>query len=221
MNRRISYLALFVSLAVALPARAQQVTNLPGGTEQSVGVEAGFDSAFIVRGTYTHELKGVLPDAVVYARFTWPVASPDIADFAVDAGLAATVIGTQRWKVQLLLGPVIRNTSNDLFNATALGFRSGMLAGYRSDTWGLMAELGYEQILATYLRNSDLYKEKVYSDARDGWYSLTGGTFQLGLRGGGRIGRVELHGSLGVMTTEELKPLTPPYYGTLGTEYAF
>lgn len=221
MNRRISCVALLVSLTAALPAFAQQVTNLPRGTEQSAGIEAGFESAFIVRGTYAHELPGFLRDAQVYARFSWPVANPDLADFAVDAGITATVLGTDRWKVELLLGPVLRNTSSELFDATAVGLRSGLLAGYRSDSWGLLAELGYEQILTAHIAHSDRYKNEVYGGARDGWYSLSGGTFQLGLRGGGRIGRVELSGDVGVMTSEALKPLTPPFFATVGTAYAF
>lgn len=221
MCKRTSFLALFVSLAVAAPAHAQSITNLPAGTEQAVGVEAGLESSFIARGTYQHELPGFLRDGMVYARFTMPFAEPDFSDFAIDAGVGATALGSDEWKVQLLLGPVLRNTSNRLFSASGLGFRSSLLAGYRSDGWGLMAELGYEQILATHLRHSDLYKELAYADAKDGWYSITGGTFQLGLRGGGRIGRVELYGTVGAMTTTELQPMTPPMYLTVGSAYAF
>ena len=221
MNWQISSLTLLVSLAAAVSAHAQPVTNLPEGTEQSVGVEAGLESAFITRAIYTHEIPDFLRDATVYARFTWPVAEPDFADFAIDAGLSATALGSERWKLQLLLGPVVRNTSNDLFSATAAGFRSGMLAGYRSDTWGLMAEVGYEQILGTYLQHSDLYKDRFYAGAKDGWYSITGGTVQLGLRGGARIRRFELQGALGVMATDRLKPLEPPVYATVGASFAF
>jgi hypothetical protein len=197
------------------------VTNLPAGTEQSVSLEAGLESAFITRATYAHAIPRFLKDATVYARFTWPFVTPDLKDFAIDAGLSATVIGSERWKVQLLLGPVLRNTSNDVFSATAMGLRSGLLAGYRSDGWGLMTELGYEQILATHLSHTDLYRDTFYAEAKDGWYAITGGTWQLGLRGGGRLGRVELFGAVGVMTTDQLKPLTPPFYATIGSSYAF
>jgi hypothetical protein len=221
MNRRISCLTLLVSLAVAPAARAQQVTNLPRGTEQTVGVEAGLDSAFIVRGTYAHALPGFLRDAAVYARFTLPFAEADFGDFSVDAGVIATVAGSDRWKLQLLFGPELRQTSNDAFSATALGFRSGMLAGYRSDTWGLMAELGYEQVLATHISHSALYRDTVYAGAKDGWYAITGGTFTAGLRGGGRVGRVELYGALGVMTSTGLELLVPPAYAVVGSTYAF
>jgi hypothetical protein len=221
MKRRISCLALFVSLAAALPARAQQVTNLPAGTQQSVGIEGGLESAFIARGTYVHSIPGLLRDATVYARFTWPFASPDLADFAIDAGIGATVVGSGNWKVELLLGPVVRNTSNQLFSATAVGLRSELLAGFRSDRWGLLADVGYEQILATELRHSDLYKDTIYAGAKDGWYSITGGTFQFGLRGGGRVGRVELYGAAGAITTDQVKLQLPPFYATLGSAYAF
>src|SRR5262245_45068681 len=142
MNTRTTCFTLLVSLlTAALPARAQQVTNLPKGTQQSVALEAGFDSSFIARATYQHAVPGFLKDATVYGRFTLPVVEPDLEDFAADMGVSATAIGNDRWKLHLLLGPVLRNTSNLLFSGTALGLRSGLLAGYRSDGWGLMAEV--------------------------------------------------------------------------------
>jgi hypothetical protein len=219
MTKGISVLAVVVCVAASTPANAQQVTNLPKGTDQVAGVEAGLDSAFIARASYAHQL-GFLRDAMVYARITWPFVKPDLADLAVDAGLTATVVGSEQWKVQALLGPVVRSTANSVFSGTALGIRSGILAGYRSDSWGLLADLEYEQMLAAHLTQSAKYKA-YYPDAKDGWYSITGGTFQAGLRGGGRIGRVELFGTLGAMMTDRLKSGTPPLYATIGSTYAF
>src|SRR5262249_39450785 len=155
-------------------------TNLPTGMHQSAGVEAGLESAFMVRANYVHDLPGFLRDATVYGRFTLPVVEPDLGDFAVDAGLSATVLGDDRWRLMLLLGPELRNTSNDGFDATAIGFRSGMLAGYRSDRWGLMLDLEYEKVLATHIEHSALYRNTFFADAKDGWYAITGGTFMAG-----------------------------------------
>jgi hypothetical protein len=84
-----------------------------------------------------------------------------------------------------------------------------------------LAEIGYDKMLATHLDHSSLYRNLVYSGAKDGWYSSTGGTLQAGLRGGVRFGRVELSLSAGLLVSEGLNPVTPPFYGTLGSSYSF
>ena len=42
-----------------------------------------------------------------------------------------------------------------------------------------------------------------------------------GLRGGGRLGSVELFASAGLQATDHLKPGFPPYYATVGSTYTF
>jgi hypothetical protein len=220
-----SMFALAVCLAglcllATRPAHAQEVTNLK--RQQSLGLDAGLESAVFTRATYMHRLdvSWLGNDSRLYARFTLPVAAPDFADVAVDAGVRTRLVG-ETWNVQLMLGPVLRNTDNTQFAATAFGVRALFLPGYQTDTWGLMADLGVEQILATHMSQSSLYTHTFYSGAKSGWYAITGGTLHVGLRGGGRIGRLELSASAGVASDERLQPLMPPFYAMVGTAYAF
>jgi hypothetical protein len=207
-------------LAATRPAHAQEVTNLR--RRQSLALEAGLESAVVARVTYMHRLDAswLGKDSRLYARFALPVAAPDFADFAFDAGLRTRLFGDD-WGMQLVLGGVIRNTTNPLFNATALGVRALILPGYQSDSWGLMAELGVEQILATQVLHSSLYKRTFYAGAKDGWYAITGGTLRAGLRGGLRLDRVEVSLSAGVASDEHLQLQIPPFYATFGTAYVF
>lgn len=221
MNFKLPLFALFATLSASPPALAQEVTNLPAHTDQSIGVEAGLDSALIARATYSHRLPALLSGALVYARFTLPFAEPDLKDFAVDAGVRASLLSAGNWKLELLLGPELRKTSNRLFSATAFGVRSAALGGYESDTWGALAEVGFDQVLTTHIAHSDLYRRVGYSDAKDGWYATTGGTWHAGVRGGARFDRLELSVAAGVMTSAQFNALVPPFYGTLGGSYAF
>ena len=217
MNRPILIVSLFAAVAIASPATAQEVTNLPAGTRQSVSIDVGLQSAFVTRGTYSRHVG----PALLYGRFTFPFASPDARDLAFEAGGQMTALGWGNWKLQVSFAPVLRLTDNDLFSATAFGVRGALMPGYQGDRWGLMAEIGYEKILATHLSHSSLYRSVAYSGARDGWYSSTGGTLQAGLRGGSRMGRVELTAAAGVLASERLNVVVPPFYGSLGSAYAF
>jgi|SRR6267142_803619 len=217
MNRQTIRVSLFAALAIALPAAAQEVTNLPQGTRQSVSLDLGLQSALVTRASYSRHFGS----GQLYGRFTLPSASLDFRDFAVEFGAQTTALASGNWKLQVAFAPVLRMTKNDVFTATALGLKGALMPGYQGDHWGLMLELGYEKMLATHLNHSSLYRSAGYSGARDGWYSLTGGTLQAGLRGGYRIARVELSAAAGVLASEGLNPVTPPFYGTLGSSYAF
>lgn len=217
MTHKTLSVSLFVVAALALPATAQEVTNLPAGARQSVSIDMGLQSALVTRAMYSRHIGSGL----VYGRFTLPVEGLDLRDLAFEAGGQATALAHGNWKVQVAFAPVLRMTQNSVFSATALGVRGVLLPGYQGDRWGLMAEVGYEKILATRMKHSTLYRSGAYSGARDGWYSLSGGTLQAGLRGGYRLGRVELSAAAGVLASEGLNPVTPPFYGTLGSAYAF
>jgi len=217
MNRQTLFVSSFAAIALALPAAAQEVTNLPDGTRQSVSIDLGLQSALVTRATYSRHLGSGL----LYGRFTLPSASLDFRDFAFEAGGQTALVASGNWKLNVAFAPVVRLTQNDFFSATALGFHAALLPGYQGDRWGLMAELGYEKMLATHLNHTSLYRNLAYSGAKDGWYSFTGGTLQAGLRGGYRFGRVELSAAAGVLVSEGLNKVMPPFYGTLGSSYAF
>jgi hypothetical protein len=217
MTRQTLCLSLFAAIAISLPAAAQEVTNLPDGARQSISIDLGLQSALVTRASYARHVG----PGVLYGRFTLPVANPNFKDLAFEAGGQATALASGNWKLQVAFAPVLRLTENDFFSATALGVRAALMPGYQGDRWGLMAELGYEKMLATHLNHSSLYRSVGYAGAKDGWYSSTGGTLQAGLRGGYRVGRMEISLAAGVLVSEGLNPITPPFYGTLGTGYAF
>jgi hypothetical protein len=204
-------------------ARADQVTDLPQHQQQSLGLDAGLDSAMVTELVFTRRLGPKLlgHDTQFVARLGLPVASVDLGDYALDLGARGSVLGRGDLRLQLQLGPTLRSTQNATFSGQAIGVSVMALPGYQSKRWGLMAELGYEKMLALHLEHSDLYREVAYSEARDGWYGSPAGTFRLGLLGGARLGSFELSGNAGITASEGLQPALPPFYATLGVAYSF
>ena len=216
------FLVLTLLFVAAAPAHAQEVTRLPDTAQQSVGVDAGLEAGFIARATYAHKVNlGFVPDARLVARFTLPVVTPDLGDWGIDAGVQASVLKWRDFRLALLIGPLVRNTVNEVFTATATGVSATMLVGYEGPRWGLSGEAGYEQILATHLSQSDRYRDTGYPGAKDGWYAITGSTAHAGLRGGVRFGAVEIAARAGLDGTGQLHALLVPFYATLGSAYAF
>jgi hypothetical protein len=212
-------LALF---SLAAPASAQQVTRLPEGSKNAVGIESGFESAFAARGMYTRRLDlGILKDERFFARFTMPMVSPDLRDWSFDAGLQATLLSRGDFRFAVLASPVVRSTKNELFSATAIGIGATALIGYEGSRWGLSAELGHEQLFASHLSHSDVYRDTGYAGAKDGWYTTTGSTTRGGLRAGVRFGELEIAARAGMAATGFFQPAGPPFFFTLGGSYAF
>lgn len=215
--------AALTALAITSTASAQEVTNLPTGKDHAVGLGTGLDSAMIARLGYSCRLRPSFwdHDVLVQYAFTMPIATPDFADSRLEAGLRTTALAHNNLRLQFGLNAVLHNTRNVAFSGNGLGVAAVLLPGYQSEHWGLMAEFGYEKMFASHLRPSDRYLELGYADAQSGWYANTAGNFRLGLRGGARIGSVELNARLGVTVSEGGTPNIPPFFGTLGAAYAF
>lgn len=215
--------AALATLGFTSEASAQEVTHLPTGKDNAIGLGTGFDSAMIARLGYTYRLRPSFwdHDVLLQSAFTMPIATPDFADSRLETGLRTTVVAYKNLRLQLGLDAVLHNTSNVAFSANGLGAAVELLPGYQSEHWGLMAELGYEKMFASHIRPSDLYLERGYAGAKSGWYADTAGNFRLGLRGGGRIGAFEISGRVGVTASEQGSPNLPPFYGTLGGAFAF
>jgi hypothetical protein len=222
MRTIICTLTLLTILSLASAASAQEVTRLPDDVRHVVGLDGGLEAAFVTRATYSYRPGfGFDPDARIFARFTLPVVAPDFGDWGIEGGAQITPVRWRDLRVAVLGGPVMRKTDNRLFSAVAFGISATLLAGYEGPRWGLSAEAGYEQLLATHLSQSDLYKNTFYADAKDGWYAMSGSVAHVGLRGGARIGAFEIFARAGLDSTGQLHALTPPFYGTIGTSYAF
>lgn len=224
MNKLITVISfVFGSLALVATAHAQHVTNLPEGRDHAVSLEAGAESAIVARVGYHHRLRLNFwqHDLLLRGTLTLPVAELDFVDSRFEVGARTTLVAWRNLGLQFALDGVAINTSNVGFSANALGMRATLLPGYQSEHWGLMLELSYEKVFGSHIRPSDLYRQKGYAGAKSGWYGDTAGTFRVGLRGGGRLGPVELHARLGMAATEAGQPHFPPFYGTIGATYAF
>lgn len=102
-----------------------------------------------------------------------------------------------------------------------MGIGATALFGYEGARLGLSAELGHEQVLATHVRHSALYRATAYAGAKDGFYATTGSTTRAGIRAGVRFGALELSARAGMTATGYFQPAGPPYFFTLGASYAF
>ncbi len=82
--------------------------------------------------------------------------------------------------------------------------------------WFAGTEAGIDKNMATRITHTDWYRTYFYPDAKDGWYSGTGGTIHYGLTGGVTLGRTELMTRAGFLKTEQFNETVPPVYVNVG-----
>ena len=228
MKHLIVATTLLVTAAFGSSAGAQVVAKPSEDSKHILSVRTGFNSAVATTTGYAYQLSpGTFKKgSLLYGELTVPVGalnggSSGLSDSSVHLGLRTTLLGDGNFRLQAEGGPALINEKSRLFTAHALGLHAALLPGYQSNRWGLMAELGYEKMLATRLGHSDLYKDTFYSGAEDGWYRNTAGTARLGIRAGVRFGTTQVTLRAGAITTERGNPHLPPFYATIGASYGF
>jgi hypothetical protein len=215
--------AVFVALlALCGTARAQSFSRLEAG-EQTVSAETGLQSGIVTSLGYARGLRLAALDRTLipFAQASLAVAKPDLHDYALRVGSQISVgsIGWFDLSTQVAFG--VAGTENGIYNGTALRTELALLAGHYGRRWFAVVEAGWARAWLTYIENGDWYRTNIYPDARDGWYSGTGGILHAGAKGGVTVGPVELVLRAGVNKTETLQDLDLPFYATLGANFRF
>jgi len=217
-----AFLALVTLLGLAGSARAQSFSRLEAG-QQTVTAETGLQSGIVTSLGYAAGLRvGALDRTLMpFAQATMLVARPDLHDYAFRAGAQISVLSVGWFDLSTQVAFGVAGTENGIYSGTALRTELALLAGHYGRRWFAVAEAGWARAWLTYIENGDWYRTNIYPDARDGWYSGTGGILHGGAKGGVTVGTVEFVLRAGVNKTETLQALDLPFYATVGANLRF
>jgi hypothetical protein len=208
--------ALFV-LLFSGRAQAQEVNlaQLEEGPANRVYVRTGAEWAFVASVGYARTVPVGQRRLVLLGELTAPWASADAADYQARLGALVPILIWRGWHLAGSLEPTVRGTKNDLGRMTSLGANAGLTGGYYSPHWFAAGELGFDYTLTTRIAHSQLYRDTVYENARDGWYVNAGGNYRLGGQAGASFGRYELALRAGIL--RDMMGVQPmfPLYATL------
>jgi len=215
--------ALFVALlALCGTARAQSFSRLEAG-EQTVTAETGLESGLVTSLGYARGLRLAPLDRTLipFAQASLDVAKPDLHDYAFRVGSQISVVSVGWFDLSTQVAVGVAGTENGIYTGTALRTELALLAGHYGRRWFAVAEAGWARAWLTYIENGDWYRTNIYPDARDGWYSGTGGILHAGAKGGVTVGTLEFVLRAGVNKTETLRNLDLPFYATVGANVRF
>jgi hypothetical protein len=217
-----AFLVFVTLLGLTGAARAQSFSRLESG-QQTVTAETGLQSGVVTSLGYARGLRLDALDRTLipFAQATMLVAKPDLHDYAFRAGAQLSLLTVGWFDLSTQLAFDVAETENNIYRGTALRTDLVLLAGHYGRRWFAVAEAGYDRAWLAYIKNSDWYRTYFYSDAKDGWYSGTGGLIHAGAKGGVTFGRTEIVLRAGVTKTETLRDLDLPFYATLGANFRF
>ena len=138
-----------------------------------------------------------------------------------DAGITYIYFNNELFKTTITFKPLIRGTRNNIATLTSLAFDSATSIGFYTSGFYFTTSLGYTLNTITYIKNSDLYRKTVYSNAVDGWYNTFGGILYYDLVIGGSIGCVDIYLRMGQMWDNYLNTKMLPFFATFGINYNF
>jgi hypothetical protein len=216
-------LALGVSLLAATPARAQEVNlaRIDEGPANRVYVRTGAEWAFVAGLGYERSTSVARHPVLLVGELSAPWAAANASDYQARIGALAPIVGWRGFKLAGSLEPTLRGTHNDLARMTALGADAGLTGGYYVERWFLAGEFGFDYALTTHIAQSQLYRDTVYANARDGWYINPGGNFRLGGQAGLSVSRFDVILRGGIL--RDMKGNLPifPYYATVAVVAAW
>lgn len=222
MNARrwLTGAVLGFALTMPLVARAQSINlaTLDDDAVNRVHVSTGAEYGFVAGVGYARSV-GILDRRVLLSGdLTLPWAGLDASDYRLRAGALVPIAGSHRWRLAGTIAPTLRETKNTIARMTSLGADLGVTGGFYARHWFLAGEAGFDWAMTTHVAHSDLYRQAVYADARDGWYARAGGNIRYGLQTGTSFGRHDLVLRLGQTRDVAGASTLLPLYGTLTFE---
>ncbi len=215
--------ALLLVVLAAAPAGAQEVNlaRVGDGAPNRLSVRTGAEYGLVTGVGYSREVQALGRTMLVGADVTMQWGGLDAADWRLRVNTLFPIAGGERWRLAGTFAPALRETTNDVARMKGLGLDVGVVGGWYAPAWFAAVDAGADWSFATYVANSERYRQIVYAGARDGWYRMPGGNFRAGVQAGLSFSRVDLALRLGRL--RELKGNGPalPLYATVAVTTRF
>jgi hypothetical protein len=220
--KTIKVLIVFIlAIFIYQKATAQTINwNALEDSKHIVNVGVGWDYSVSYSLGYAHHLKTKMP-LVLSANFSIPSGERLLDDFKTKIGGQILLLNKTNFKGILGLNGIYRRYENPLVRMQNFGSELKGTFGYYKSKWFVAGELGFDKAIVTHFKHSELFKETIFSDVKDGWYEpATGGNFQYGIQTGFSFSKSDITLNIGMVTTQDFKT-TPliPYYLIFGYNY--
>lgn len=203
---------ILLCLTLSLPFASNRV-YLIGGIEPGVMTTLGYEKDI--------EIQMIDRTISVYTELGLSIMQLDIRNSNYELGIRFPLWEWKSFKIIDSINTTIGSINNHNFDSTVFTLGNEINMGYYGTFGYITTLLEYEKFLFSHLSHTDYYRSTYYPDAVDGWYNSSGGMFQLGIRGGFRIGETDISLEIKKGFTEQFNNYASPLHLNLLFGYSF
>lgn len=194
--------------------------SLKSEQKHIVHINAGWDYGLVYGAGYSYQLKSKMP-VLLNVSYSFPSGSKFFDDFKTKIGGQIRLYRISNYQFSVSIHGIYRRYENPLVRLQNFGSEMTAVIGYYKPKWFVAGEVGFDKAIVTHFKHSELFKETIYANVKDGWYEpATGGNFNYGIQTGYSFKHSAITLKIGKVITQDFKT-TPliPFYLQLGYNY--
>jgi len=229
MDNIISKFSACVSimvLAVLIPYNGYcQIINYGNIKEEKkniVGVNIGWDYSMSYEFSHSYRISSKNPTYLISST-SFPVGKNIIDDSKSKFGVQTIVFQKNDFCIIGNYAIVMREFRSPLVRIYNFGSDLKFISGYFKENWFIALEFGIEYSHISHFKHSEIYKNNIYDNVKDGWYNhIYSGNKFLGIQTGYSFRKSDITLCLGTINNLKIhsNPLVP-YYCKLGYNFNF
>ncbi|HEX8577809.1 MAG TPA: hypothetical protein VF677_16110 [Flavobacterium sp.] len=218
----MKHFLFFVSCILTAKVSAQ-IFEPAENSHHTLGFNFGFDNNLIGLnlGYAYYEAKY---KTSAFIDFTQGSSLIGTGNFRTQIGLQSWQGSFEKFNLKNSIAFVYAQSTNKAGNYSGLGINIVSNPGFRFNRFGVGADLQYNPFFATHIKHSDYYRQDIYENVKDGWYSSTAHNLRLGLYGAVQLGKkrtLELNIKGGYQNNGQYDKIIPNAYAIIGINKSF
>lgn len=222
MKNLITKIFIAILCLMASQSFSQNINwaSLKSNQTHIVHINAGWDYGLVYGLSYSHQIKSKMP-VLLLVSYSFPSGGKLFDDFKTKIGGQVRLYSINNFQFSASIHGIYRRYENPLVRLQNFGSEMTGVIGYYKPKWFVAGEVGFDKAIITHFKHSQIFKDNVYANVKDGWYEpATGGNFNYGIQTGYSFKHSDITFNIGKLMTQDFKT-TPliPYYLQVGYNY--
>ena len=200
-------------------------SGMLSSNENLIGITTGMDYSILpLTLSYQRGIDVNLKHPIrLGAEFTVPMFDFDLLDFRFKVLSEATILRKNNFEIRGGMNLTLVHTKMQTESMTSIGADFDLFVGFTNDKWNVGLKARYNQVVTTFIKHTDKYRDNVFEGAVDGWYRSTASNLRIGVLLNYRIKKFDIHVEGGISRTGTFQSylFVPTIYGLVGVDFRF
>jgi hypothetical protein len=218
MKKTACFLWAFGLMLLSITTLKAQIFEPQEAHKHNIAVATGLDNNLLaLQVSYAYHLKDYRSS--VFANFIQGSSQLGSGNFKSELGIKTWLGSYEKFVLQSNLGVVYTRGVNKAGTYDGISLNLGIMPSLQFGNFGVGLSAEYNPYIATYIENSDYYKQSFYANAKDGWYSSTATNIRVGVVLNllfSEKSQIEANLKVGYQKNGVYDTFLPNFYGVIG-----